>query len=347
MVRLLNTKIEGGCAAKLNPKLLHNLIDSLNDLKTPDCLLSSLKHSEDASVYQITEDIAIIESVDFFPPIIDDPYIYGQIAACNALSDIYAMGGEPITALNILAFPTCDYDLSIAKEILAGGLAIVNQSGASLTGGHSIQSASLIYGLCVTGLVNPRSIWKMSGAKEASNIVLTKNIGTGIGVLGLKANLLSSTFKDNLLNSLTTLNKQAKQIASKYDPLAATDITGYGLIGHLHNLALASGLKLTIDAAKINYFDEALELSKQGFLGTQVYANKQAYGNIVMFSKNLDLSYQDLMFDPQTSGGLALVVRPKDVDLLVNDLTRFNIAASCIGEFSTGTAGLIEVVYND
>jgi selenide, water dikinase len=230
-----------GCAAKISSLELKQVLSSIPRTQCPE-LLTSLENFEDAAVYKITEDIAIIETVDFFPPVVDDPFLFGRIAAVNALSDVYAMGGKPVIALNVLCFPTCDYPLSVVEEILKGGQAACAEAGVTVAGGHSIQGPEPVFGLAVTGVINPKSILTNGGAKNGDVLVLTKPLGTGVMLLGLKGDTLSQIERKQLLDSLTLLNKQALEIANKYHPSAATDITGFGLIGHTTEMAFASGL---------------------------------------------------------------------------------------------------------
>ncbi len=343
MSKSLYLNNEGGCSVKLSSNKLSKLIASIDNQIIPENLLTTLSDHEDACAYKLRPNLAIINTLDFFPPMVESPYLYGQITACNALSDIYAMGGDPLIALNLLAFPVHDYDLTIAQEILQGGAAILQKSKSILGGGHSIHSNSLLYGLSITGTVQPDLIWKMSGAKPGDKIILTKMLGTGIGNLAATNNLLTNNTKSLLYQSQITLNQTTKNIASKYQIHAATDITGYGLIGHLFNIAKASNLQLNIHASQLTYFPELLELVKDGIVPACTYENRKSYENHVLFAKDIPLYIQDLLFDPQTSGGLALALEANQAQSLELELKNNNIIANIIGEFRPTTKPQIKV----
>ncbi len=344
MSKSLYLNNEGGCSVKLSSSKLSKLITSIDNQIPPENLLTTLSDHEDACAYKLTPDLAIINTLDFFPPMVANPYLYGQITACNALSDIYAMGGDPLIALNLLAFPIQDYDLSIAQEILAGGSAILQEAKTMMGGGHSIHSNNLLYGLSITGTIKPDLIWKMSGAKPGDKIILTKMLGTGIGNLAATNNLLTDKTKSLLYQSQITLNKKTKNIASKYQINAATDITGYGLIGHLFNIAKASNLRLNINASQLTFFPELLELVKDGIVPACTYENRKSYENNVHFAEDIPLYIQDLLFDPQTSGGLALALPANQAQSLELDLRNNNIIANIIGEFKPTPKPQIKVM---
>lgn len=331
-----------GCAAKISSLELKQVLSSLPKQHCPE-LLTSLDNFEDAAVYKITEDIAIIETVDFFPPVVDDPFLFGRIAAVNALSDVYAMGGNPVIALNILCFPTCDYPLEVVEEILQGGLAACAEAKVTIAGGHSIQGPEPVYGLAVTGVINPRSILTNGGAKEGDVIVLTKPLGTGVMLLGLKGDSLSKLESEQLLTSLTLLNKGALEIAKKYEPSAATDITGFGMIGHATEMALASGLSAYLYIDALPFFPGAVKLAGQGFVPAGAYGNRNTFGPSVINLEHIQVAIQDLLFDPQTSGGLMFALKEEPAMRLLKELTDSGLTASIIGGFQTGKPGAIEV----
>ena len=334
MSKFLNLNNEGGCSAKLNSGYLSEILASLNLKTKSNRLITDMTYGEDACAYQLTDELAVINTVDFFGPMVENPYVFGQIAAANALSDIYAMGGEPILALNLLSFPTKEYGKNVICDILAGGLSIIESAGAALGGGHTIESPCLSYGLSVTGLVRPDTIWTMTQASLSDCLVLTKAIGTGIGNIAIKSNLLTSNAKDIIIKSQTTLNNATKNIAIKYGIKAATDISGFGLIGHLGNLAKASNLTLRINCDKVDFFPQIAELAKEGILPGGCHRNRKALSDIVRFDPNIPLFIQDLLFDPQTSGGLALVVNKNLARDLVNELRQNDIIANEIGQFN-------------
>jgi selenide,water dikinase len=335
-----------GCAAKISSAELSQV---LRGLKTLECkeLITSIENFEDAAVYKITEDLAIIQTVDFFPPVVDDPYLYGRIAATNALSDIYAMGGTPILALNVLCFPTCDYPMEVVREILRGGSDQAAMAGAVIAGGHSIQTPEPVYGLAVTGTISPSQVLTNGGAQLGNKLVLCKPIGTGVGLLGLKAGLLSEQAERNLIDSMTTLSKDTLAQARKYHLTAATDVTGFGLVGHLHEMAKGCKLTFRLNADSVPLLPETLALAEQGFVPAGSYANRKSFEQFVSYINDVDLPLCDLLYDPQTSGGLLLALDGADVANLLSDLNKIGVTAACVGEFIDGSSGAIEVVSNE
>lgn len=336
----------GGCAAKISASDLAEIVFGIPKLDCPQ-LLTGIDNFEDASVYKIADDLAIIQSVDFFPPLVDDPYLFGQIAAANALSDIYAMGGKPIMALNIFSFPSCDLPMNAAKEILKGGAERIAQAGAALAGGHSIQGKEVLYGLSVTGVVHPEKILANNKAHVFDQIILCKPIGTGIGLLAHKGGLLSDQVQKILFENLTKLNDQVLDIALKYNIHAATDVTGFGLIGHLHEMALASGVKTKLITNLVPLLPEVKDLAAQGFIPAAAYANAKSYEKYVQRNESIEDSLVDLLYDPQTSGGLMFSVDKAEAKTLIADLKKANIEAAVIGEFVTGKKndiGFVELI---
>jgi len=331
-----------GCAAKISSLQLKQVLSSIPRTHCPE-LLTSLENFEDAAVYKITEDIAIIETVDFFPPVVDDPFLFGRIAAVNALSDVYAMGGKPVIALNVLCFPTCDYPLSVVEEILRGGQSACAEAGVAVAGGHSIQGPEPVFGLSVTGVIDPRSILTNGGAKNGDVLLLTKPLGTGVMLLGLKGGTLSELETKQLLDSLTLLNKSALEIAKKYKPSAATDITGFGLIGHTAEMAAASGLSAYLYIDELPFFTGALSLASQGFVPAGAYGNRNTFESSVINLDHIDVAIQDLIFDPQTSGGLMFALQEEQAMRLLAELIEAGLTASIIGGFVEGKPGQIEV----
>jgi len=332
-----------GCAAKLSSAELSQV---LHGLPRHECkeLLTSIENFEDAAVYKLREDLAIIQTVDFFPPVVDDPYLYGQIAATNALSDVYAMGGRPLLALNILCFPTCDYPLDVVHEILRGGGDQVAAAGAVVAGGHSIQSSEPVYGLCVTGIISPKEVLTNGGARAGDRLVLCKPIGTGVGLLAIKAGLLSQAAEQALIKGMTTLSTSTLECARAYNLTAATDVTGFGLIGHLHEMAKGSQLTVRLNADAVPLLPEMLALAEQGFVPAGAYGNRKSFEQFTTYINDVDLSLSDLLFDPQTSGGLLLALDKSQVEDLLRSLKKVGIDAACIGEFLDGKSGVVEVV---
>lgn len=336
----------GGCAAKIGAAELQQILTNL-PLTTSPHLLTGMEHFEDAAVYKLSDELAIIQTIDFFPPVVDDPFLYGMIAAANALSDVYAMGGTPLLALNVLCFPTCDFPIEVVRDIVRGGATQVQAAGAILAGGHSIQSHEPIYGLSVTGVVRPSEVLTNGGAKDGDAIILCKPIGTGVALLGMKANIMSKQSDQALLKSLTTLNNKTLDIALKYGPHAATDVTGFGLIGHVHEMAKASGLAARITTNKIPFLPEVVELAEQGFVPAGAYGNRKSYEQFTTYINDVELPVTDLLFDPQTSGGLLLAVPLEKSEQLVKELIASDIQASSIGIFKTGKSGFVEVGNNE
>ncbi|MGH9551907.1 MAG: selenide, water dikinase SelD, partial [Terriglobales bacterium] len=333
-----------GCAAKMSASELKLILAGLERIESEN-LLTGIENFEDAAVYKLTQDVAIVQTIDFFPPVVDDPFLYGRIAATNALSDIYAMGAVPVLALNVLCFPTCDYPVEVVQQIVRGGAQQVAQAGALLAGGHSIQSAEPVYGLSVMGTVHPSRILTNSGARDGDRLVLCKAIGTGVGLLGLKAGLLSESAEHALVDSMTTLGKAALDTALKFPVHSATDVTGFGLIGHVHEMAKGSALAARINADAVRFLPETPALAEQGFVPAGAYGNRKSYEPFLTYINDVDLSIMDLLFDPQTSGGLMFALEERHVESLLQELTNIGAPASCIGEFRRGKEGVVEVAY--
>jgi selenide,water dikinase len=334
----------GGCAAKLGAAELRDILQGLPKLPCPE-LVAGIDNFEDAAVYKISDEVAVVQTVDFFPPLVDDPTLFGKIAATNALSDIYAMGAKPVFALNVLGFPTCDFPLTIASAILCGAAEQVAKAGAVIAGGHTIQTSELFYGLAVTGLVNPNRLLTNSGATDGDKIVITKPIGTGIALQGYRAGVLASESSQLLLDNLTELNDKICPALKNIRLKAATDVTGFGLIGHLQQMAQASGLSCRLNASQVPFLPEVRQLAAQGFVPAAAYGNRNSFQKFVRIDNEIDLSVQDILFDPQTAGGLLLAIPPAHLDRSLEQLGKIAMSAACIGTFYRGTEiGQIEVV---
>ncbi len=269
-------------------------------------LLVGIETSDDAAIYKITDEIAMIQTLDFFTPIVDDPYMFGQIAAANSLSDVYAMGGEPKVALNIVGFPNC-LDPAILGEILRGGAEKVKEAGAVLVGGHSVQDDEPKYGLSVSGFVHPDKVWKNYGAKPGDVLILTKQIGSGVINTAIKAEMAEPDVIDEVQQVMAALNKKAKEVVEIFPVSACTDVTGFGLLGHAIEMAEASDVTLDIYVKDIAYFSEAIAFAKMGLVPAGTYKNKGHSMKHVQ-SENVEECYTDLLYDPQTSGGLLISV---------------------------------------
>lgn len=286
-------------------------------------LLVGIETADDAAIYRITDEIAMIQTVDFFTPIVDDPYMFGQIAAANSLSDVYAMGGIPKVALNIVGFPNC-LDPSILGEILAGGADKVKEAGAVLVGGHTIQDDEPKYGLCVSGFVHPGRIFKNYGCRPGDVLILTKQIGNGIVNTAIKAEMASDRAIREAEIVMSSLNKKAKEVADKYEVHACTDITGFGLIGHCAEMAVPSHVTFELHTKEIAYFQDAVSYARMGLVPAGAYKNRQHAGKHVDVG-SVEEHYIDLLYDPQTSGGLLLSVPAQAADAVMEDFARKNM----------------------
>ena len=291
----------------------------------------------------MTDDIAMILTVDFFTPIVDDPYMFGQIAAANSLSDVWAMGGEPAVALNIVGFPNC-LDPSILGDILAGGAAKVKEAGAVLVGGHSVQDDEPKYGLCVSGFVHPDKIFKNYGCRPGDILVLTKQIGSGIVNTAIKAEMASAGAVREAQTVMASLNKKAKQVVERYDVSACTDITGFGLLGHCVEMASASDVTFELNVRDIAYFDDAVDYAKMGLIPAGAYKNR-GYSIDKVDTGSVEEHYLDLLYDPQTSGGLLISVAEENLAEMMGDFRQagMDTEVSVIGKVAEKSDRLIRL----
>ena len=317
-----------GCGAKVGAGVLSEILGDMKIIKDEN-LIVGFERSDDASVYKVSDDLALVQTVDFFPPIHDDPYIFGQIAATNALSDVYAMGGEPKTALNIMAVPK-DMPKETVHEILKGGYDKAFEAGAVIAGGHSILDDEPKYGLSVTGFVHPDKVLTNSGARPGDVLILTKPLGIGILTTAAKADMASKEGMELAVRLMTTLNKEARDIMVKYRVHACTDVTGFSLMGHGLEMAEGSDLELHIDVNKVDLIPEAVELADTGILPEGMYRNR-SFAESEVDPGSVPLCRQDVLFDPQTSGGLLIAVDPDDADKLYNELMGSVPSAQRIG----------------
>ena len=292
-------------------------------------LLVGTETSDDAAVYKISEELAVIQTVDFFTPVTDDPYLFGQIAAANALSDVYAMGGEPKLALNLAAFPNC-LDTEILGEILKGGADKVMEAGAVLAGGHTISDNEPKYGLCVTGFVHPKKMWKNCGAEPGDLLVLTKPLGSGILSTAEKGGIIREAEHLEGVKTMTTLNKYAAELAKEFQVHCCTDITGFGLAGHAMEMAKGSKKTFVIYAEKLPVLSGAREYAEMGLIPAGAYRNRE------FLEKDMESRIsgwrEDLLFDPQTSGGLLLAMPPEDAAGLMCRLSGLELPSAVVGE---------------
>jgi len=292
-----------------------------------------LDRADDAGVYKITDDIAIIQTVDFFTPIVDDPYWFGQIAAANALSDVYAMGGIPKTAMNLIGFPINQMDISVLRRILQGGLDKMKEAGVVLVGGHSVEDDELKYGLSVTGFVHPDRVLTKKNLKAGDQLILTKPLGTGIINTVIKGGIASEEVIKSVTTLMATLNRDAAEIMEGFPVHACTDITGFGLLGHMAEMVIDSGLGIEVRADSIPFLEEALEYASMGFVPAGTHNNRKFREQMVDMAPSVDPIFQDILFDPQTSGGLLICVDPGSADDLLKTLKEKGIpSATMIGE---------------
>ncbi len=295
---------------------------------------------DDAGVYKLTDDLAIIQTIDFFTPIVDDPYTFGQIATANALSDVYAMGGKPLTAMNVVCFPTKSLDISVLKDILRGGLNKMREAGVTLVGGHSVDDVELKYGLSVMGTVHPQRLVTNSGARVGDKLILTKPLGTGIIGTALKAGAVDEQTIAKVTKYMVTLNKEASEVMQEIGVHACTDITGFGLLGHACQVAQNSQVGITIDLTSVPFFPEAKEFAKQRFCPAGLQRNSEFYSAAVEIGNEVPSHLQNILFDPQTSGGLLISLTPEAAELLVNRLREVSAQeASIIGEVVSKPVG--------
>jgi selenide,water dikinase len=307
-------------------------------------VLVGFDHADDAGVYQIGPDQALVQTVDFFTPIVDDPYVFGQIAATNALSDVYAMGGRPLTSLALVCFPD-KADLEILERILAGGLSKMIEAECTVIGGHSIRDEETKFGYSVTGLVHPKEILSNAGAQPGDALILTKPLGTGVISTAIKKGKAEQSWIDAAVQSMTTLNKVAAElIASRdYQVHAMTDVTGFGLIGHSREIALASGVGINFSSQDIPILPGALECIHAGHVPGGLKANREFAECVVGYEAGVPDELKTLMFDPQTAGGLLISVAGKDCGELVVELRSAGITAAQIGNVTESRKPLIRI----
>ena len=309
-VKLTKLASCAGCGAKVGAGTLVKMLDGFRTHTDPRLIVGYDK-SDDASVYVLSDDTAIVQTTDFFPPIVDDPFLYGQIAATNALSDVYAMGGEPKLALNIMCLADSMDDKTV-REILRGGYDKAYEAGAIITGGHTIHGAEPIYGLAVTGFVHPKRVLTNSGAKPGDVLILTKPLGVGILTTAAKADLVKPETMHAIYKQMATLNKTARDIMLRFTVHSCTDVTGFSLMGHSFEMAQGSGMSLHIDALSVPFHMEALEFADMGFIPAGAYRNRTYVEKGILKKCEIPRALEDIFYDPQTSGGLLIAVAEKD-----------------------------------
>ena len=312
--------------------------------ETDPNLIVGKETSEDAGVYRLNDNLALIQTLDFFTPIVNNPYDFGRIAAANALSDVYAMGGRPLIAMNIVCFPIGTMDKEILKEILRGGLEKIHEAGAVLAGGHSVDDVELKYGLSVTGLVSPDKVWTNGGAQPGDALILTKPLGTGILATAIKAGLISYEAEKQVIDVMVTLNNKAAEVMSTYSVHACTDITGFGLLGHALEMARASKVTISIEVHKVPVLSEVLDHAGLGLIPAGSYANRNFCASHVREVGSIDPMYLDIIADAQTSGGLLIALASNEVEQALWDLKVAGIQeVVLIGHVVERSKGFIEL----
>ena len=298
-------------------------------------MLVGTETADDAGVFRLRPDLAIVNTVDFFTPIVDDPYLFGQISAANSLSDVYAMGGEPKTCMNIVCFPKGKMDIAILGEILKGGADKVKESGAVIIGGHSIIDEEIKYGLAVTGVIHPDKIFRNVGVQEGDALILTKPLGTGIISTALKKGKASEESVNEAVVSMTTLNAAASSVARKHKVHAISDITGYGILGHAQEMASGSGVTLVIESSKLPLLKSAVRLAEKGYLTGGCKRNKDYLDDKMSIDKSIREGLVEVALDPQTSGGLLIAIAKRHAAKLIEELHAAGVSAACEVGYAT------------
>ena len=317
-----------GCGAKVGAGMLARLFEGFSAPRDPN-LIVGFDHADDAAVYRLAPDLAIVETVDFFPPMVDDPYVFGQVAAANALSDLYAMGARPIMALNIMAVPE-DMPQDAVRAMLRGGAAMVAEAGASLAGGHSIYDAEPKYGMAVTGVVDPARIVRNDTAQVGDALVYTKPLGIGIAATAVKGGVAHPDLEEAMVDAMVTLNRAAAEVMMAHAVHAATDITGFAVLGHVLEMVTGADAAAELDPDAFLLLPGVRDLAAMGILPAAVYRNRRyAEGAVEAGSTPLDLA--DVLYDPETSGGLMMAVAAADAPALVDDLVRAGVPARRVG----------------
>ena len=354
-VKLTAMAKAAGCAAKLNPATLDGVLRKLPRQTDPNVLVG-FDTNDDAGIYLLAEGLALVQTVDFFTPIVDEPQLFGQIAAANALSDVYAMGGRPISALSVVGFPEKSAP-EILEQIIRGGLSKMNEAKCSVIGGHSIRNEDMLFGYAVTGLINPHRVWRNVGARPGDTLLFTKPLGTGVITTALKRDRATPESLAAAVTAMTTLNRAAasalqeiEEKSASASPIhAVTDVTGFSLLGHAREMALGEpsrgtpGVSLEIDHAAFAYLPGALEAAREGHLSGGLKNNRAFIGDCAAFDAKISPEYQDLLFDPQTSGGLLVAIAPEAADSALSALARHGVSARRVGRVVVKQSPLISV----
>ncbi len=313
--RKLTTQVKaGGCASKLSPKLLDKVLGAMPRIANPNVLVG-FDTADDAGVYRLSADLALVQTIDFFTPVVDDPFTFGGIAAANALSDIYAMGGAPISSVAVVAFPA-NGDADVLEAIVLGGLEKMREAGCAVLGGHSVADAEIKFGYGVTGTIHPDRVKPNSGARAGDALVFTKAIGTGAIATALKRGMAEAAWVEAATTSMLTLNRAACQAMLQFDVHGCTDVTGFGFVGHAREMAMGSGVTLEIDSSCIRLLPGALDAVRAGAISSGLVNNRDFASCVVEAAGDLDAALLDLLYDPQTSGGLLISLPEGDAAAL-------------------------------
>ncbi len=308
-------------------------------------MLVGIDTSDDAGVYKISPDMALVQTLDFLTPVTNSPYEFGQIAAANSLSDVYAMGGTPLTAMNIVCFSCDELDEDILSETLKGGMDKINESGAVLVGGHSVDDKEFKYGLSVTGMVHPKKIWTNNGLGSGEALILTKPLGSGIIATAIKAKLANNDISNNAFRVMSKLNKDAAEVLKEFKVNACTDITGFGLGGHLFEMAKASKKKIILFSKKVPVIAGVKEFAMMGMIPAGAHKNRKFCQADLKIDSSVGRVHQDIIFDPQTSGGLVASIKKEEADLCCSKLIKAGVQAEIIGEVNEGCLqGFLEII---
>jgi len=332
-VDLLELVEYGGCSAKISPKQLEEILKYLPLPKDPNILVDIDTH-DDAGVYRVNDNLALVFTTDFFPPVCSDPYEFGQIAAANSISDVYAMGGDPVLALNIMMFPASSLPMEVYAEIMKGGFDKATEAGVRIIGGHTIDDSPPKYGLAVVGYVHPDKIITNSGARPGDSLILTKPIGSGVILAGHRLGIASDSDLFQTINQMKQLNKTGAEVMKKYGIRGATDITGFGLAGHALKMAKASRVSITLNLNKLPLIGDTYRLIDDGCIPGASFRNLEYAETDISFSGDLDYNLKMIAFDAQTSGGLLMCVSPYFVDKVLAEL-------HSAGLTSSGVIGLV------
>jgi selenide,water dikinase len=340
-VRLTQLSNCAGCAAKIRPDVLHEVLQGLPKVKKAGAVLVGFETNDDAAVYRVSATQAIVETVDFFPPVVDEPFEYGQIAAANAMSDIWAMGAKALFALNVVAFPK-DQPIEVLHEILAGGADKAREAGIPILGGHSVQSPEPKYGMAVTGLVHPKKVLTNAGGRAGDALILTKPLGTGIATTAIKRGLATPALKARVTEQMARLNKAAGEVlaSGRFKVHALTDVTGFGLLGHLLEVARGAALKAVLYKWQVPVMEGVPELAEQGVVPGGTKTNLEHVSKAVKFKGDLPVHVQQVLADAQTNGGLLAAVPEKQAREVLKALERAGVEAWIVGGLQKGKPGI-------